>query len=253
MTSTRDDILAYLDRELEIARFRDYGPIGLQVAGRDDVARVALAVSSTLEVFEAAEAERADLLIVHHGLFWDGDSRVVDHLLRRRLETLFRAGITLAAYHLPLDAHRELGNNAQLARVLGVAVEDWFMDDRGAPIAARGRFVEPMPLAALAQRIEQETGRPPLILPGGAEPVRSIGVCSGGAARGIRVAAGLGLDVWLTGEPDEDSRALARELGISFIAAGHYATETLGVRAVGRELEQRFGVETVFIDVENPV
>jgi dinuclear metal center YbgI/SA1388 family protein len=253
MTATRNDILVYLDRELEIARFRDYGPIGLQVAGRDAVARVALAVSSTLEVFEAAETEHADLLIVHHGLFWDGDSRVVDDLLRRRLETLFRAGITLAAYHLPLDAHRELGNNAQLARVLGVAVEDWFMDDRGAPIAARGRFLEPMPLATLAQRIEEETGRRPLILPGGAEPVRAIGICSGGAARGIRVAAELGLDVWLTGEPHEDSRALARELGISFIAAGHYATETLGVRAVGRELEQRFGVETVFIDVDNPV
>ncbi|MDX6569634.1 MAG: hypothetical protein QOH15_2212, partial [Gaiellales bacterium] len=194
MTATRDDILAFLDRELEIGRFRDYGPIGLQVAGRSDVARVALAVSSTLEVFEAAEAAGADLLLVHHGLFWDGDSRVVDDVMRRRLETLFRAGITLAAYHLPLDAHRELGNNAQLARALGVAVEDWFMDDRGAPIAARGRFLEPVPLAALAARIEEETGRHPLVLTGGADPLRTIGICSGGAARGIRVAAELGLD-----------------------------------------------------------
>jgi dinuclear metal center YbgI/SA1388 family protein len=253
MTATRDDILAFLDRELEIARFRDYGPLGLQVVGRSDVERVALAVSSTLEVFEAAEAERADLLLVHHGLFWDGDSRVVDDVMRRRLETLFRAGITLAAYHLPLDAHRELGNNAQLARVLGVAVEDWFMDDRGAPIAARGRFLEPVPLERLAARIEEETGHRPLVLPGGAEPVRTIGICSGGAARGIRVAAELDLDAWLTGEPSEDSRALAADLGISFIAAGHYATETFGVRAVGRELEERFGVETAFIDVENPV
>jgi dinuclear metal center YbgI/SA1388 family protein len=253
MTATRHDILAFLDRELEIARFRDYGPIGMQVAGRSEVARVALAVSSTLEVFESAEAARADLLLVHHGLFWDGDSRVIDDLMRRRLETLFRAGITLAAYHLPLDAHRELGNNAQLARVLGVAVEDWFMDDRGAPIAARGRFLEPPALAGLAARIEEETGRPPLVLPGGPEPVRSIGICSGGAARGIRAAAELGLDAWLTGEPNEDSRALAAELGVSLIAAGHYATETLGVRALGRELEERFGVEATFIDVENPV
>jgi dinuclear metal center YbgI/SA1388 family protein len=253
MTATRDDILAYLDRELEVTRFRDYGPIGLQVAGRSGVARVALAVSSTLEVFEAAESARTDLLLVHHGLFWDGDSRVVDDLMRRRLETLFRAGITLAAYHLPLDAHRELGNNAQLARVLGVAVEDWFMDDRGAPLAARGRFLEPVPLAALTALIEEETARRPLVLPGGADPVRTIGICSGGAARGIRLAAELGLDAWLTGEPSEDSRALALELGVSFIAAGHYATETLGVRALGRELEERFGVETAFIDVENPV
>jgi dinuclear metal center YbgI/SA1388 family protein len=253
MTASRDDILAFLDRELEIARFRDYGPIGLQVAGRDEVDRVALAVSSTLEVFEAAAVFEADLLLVHHGLFWDGDSRVVDELMRRRLEVLFRAGMSLAAYHLPLDAHRELGNNAQLARVLGVAVEDWFMDERGAAIAARGRFLQPISLDELAGRVEEETGRAPLALRGGPEPIRSIGVCSGGAARGIRAAAALGLDAWLTGEPNEDSRALAAELGISFIAAGHYATETFGVRAVGRELEERFGIETTFVDVANPV
>jgi dinuclear metal center YbgI/SA1388 family protein len=253
MTVLRDEILAFLDRELEIERFRDYGPLGLQVAGRAEVARVALAVSSTLEVFEAAEAFGADLLIVHHGLFWDGDSRVVDDVMRHRLETLFRARMTLAAYHLPLDAHRELGNNAQLARVLGVAVDGWFMDDRGAPIAVRGHFLEPITLAELDGRVTEETGRSPLVLPGGADLVRTIGICSGGAARGIRAAAGLGLDAWLTGEPSEDSRALAAELGISFIAAGHYATETFGIRAVGRELEQRFAVETTFIDVANPV
>ena len=253
MTAARDDILSYLDRELEVGRFHDYGPIGLQVAGRDEVARVALAVSSTLEVFESAAAFGADLLLVHHGLFWDGDSRVVDELMRRRLELLFRAGITLAAYHLPLDAHRELGNNAQLARVLGVAVEDWFLDDRGPPIAARGRFLDPLALEELAVRVERETGRTPLALPGGPGEIRTIGICSGGAASGIRAAAALGLDAWLTGEPREDSRALAAELGVSFIAAGHHATETFGVRAVGRELEDRFGVETTFVDVPNPV
>jgi dinuclear metal center YbgI/SA1388 family protein len=253
MTTHRDELLAFLDRELEIDRFRDYGPLGLQVAGRDEVARVALAVSSTLEVFEAAEAFGADLLIVHHGLFWDGDSRVVDDVMRRRLETLFRAGMTLAAYHLPLDAHRVLGNNAELARLLGVAVDDWFMDDRGAPIAVRGRLLEPPSLTELGTRIADVTGRTPLVLPGGADPVRTIGICSGGAARGIRVAAALGLDAWLTGEPSEDARALAAELGVSFIAAGHYATETFGVQAVGRELVTRFGVETTFVDVPNPV
>ena len=253
MSADRDDILAFLDHELEIGRFRDYGPIGLQVAGRADVGRVALAVSSTLEVFEAAEEYEADMLVVHHGLFWDGDSRVVDDLMRRRLETLFRAGITLAAYHLPLDAHHELGNNAQLARVLGVTVEDWFLEDRGAPIALHGRFHEALTPSALATRVQGETGRAPLVFPGGPDPIRTIGICSGGAARGIRAAAALGLDAWLTGEPSEDSRALAAELGVSLIAAGHYATETFGVRAVGRELERRFGVETSFIDVANPV
>jgi dinuclear metal center YbgI/SA1388 family protein len=253
MTTPAAEILAFLDGELEIDRFRDYGPLGLQVAGGEQVERVALAVSSTLEAFERAEALRADLLVVHHGLFWDGDSRIVDELMRRRLQVLFRAGITLAAYHLPLDAHQVLGNNAELARLLGVAPEGWFMDDRGAPIAVRGRLLEPCSLPALADRLAAVTGRTPLAFPGGPEELRSIGICSGGAARAIRLAATLGLDAWITGEPSEDSRALARELGISFIAGGHHATETFGVRAVGRLLEQRYGVEAIFIDADNPV
>jgi dinuclear metal center YbgI/SA1388 family protein len=253
MTATRNEILAFLDDELEIARFRDYGPIGLQVAGRDEVARVAVAVSSTLEVFERAEAFGADLLIVHHGLFWDGDARVVDVLMRRRLETLFRAGISLAAYHLPLDAHQQLGNNARLAAALGVEPEAWFMDDRGAPIAVRGRLAQPIELSALVRRLHSATGREPLAFPGGPEPIRTVGICSGGSARGIRVAATLDLDAWITGEPSEDSRALAAELGVSFLAGGHHATETFGVRAIAGLLEARYGVETTFIDVANPV
>jgi dinuclear metal center YbgI/SA1388 family protein len=253
MTVSRDDILSFLDQELEIHRFRDYGPIGLQVAGREDVGRVAVAVSSTLDVFERAESFAADLLIVHHGLFWDGDSRVVDALMRRRLETLFRTGITLAAYHLPLDAHQTLGNNAELARALGVEPDEWFMDDRGAPLAVRGRLAEPLSLAALADRLKAATGRTPLVFPGGADPLRTVGICSGGAARGVRLAASLGLDAWVTGEPDEDSRALASELGVSFVAGGHHATETFGVRALAGELQRRFGVETTFLDVPNPV
>ncbi len=253
MTVNRDDILDFLDRELEIDRFRDYGPIGLQVAGRDDVGRVAVAVSSTLEVFQRAESFAADLLIVHHGLFWDGDSRVVDALMRRRLETLFRTGITLAAYHLPLDAHRELGNNAELARMLGVTPGGLV---HGRPRStARGAGTTGR--AALARgargRLKDATGRPPLAFPGGAEPIRTVGICSGGAARGIRLAASLGLDAWITGEPSEDSRALASELGISFVAGGHYATETFGVRALASVLQRRFGVETTFLDVPNPV
>jgi dinuclear metal center YbgI/SA1388 family protein len=253
MPASRDEILAFIEAELETDRMTDFGPIGLQVAGRPDVARVAVAVSSTLDVFERAESFGADLLIVHHGLFWDGDSRVVDEVMRRRLETLFRSGITLAAYHLPLDAHRGFGNNAELARVLSVAPEGWFLEDGGAPLAVRGRLDEPISLAALAERLREATGRAPLVFPGGPDPVRSVGICSGGAAEGIRDAAALGLDAWITGEPREDSRALAAELGISFLAGGHHATETLGVRALAHLLEGRFGVETTFLDVPNPV
>jgi dinuclear metal center YbgI/SA1388 family protein len=253
MTARRDDILDLLDAELAIARFRDYGPQGLQVVGRAEVARVAVSVSSTLEVFEQAEVLGADLLLVHHGLLWDADSRVIDVLMRRRLETLFRAGITLAAYHLPLDAHPVLGNNAELARILGVEPEGWFMDDRGAPLAVRGRLAQPLSLDALAGALERATGRAPLSFPGGPPMLEHIGICSGGAARAIRLAAALGLDAWVTGEPSEDSRALASELGISFVAGGHHATETFGVRALARLVEDRLGVETAFIAVANPV
>jgi dinuclear metal center YbgI/SA1388 family protein len=253
MSAHRDEILALLDAELEIGRFRDYGPIGLQVIGAERVSRVAVAVSSTLEVFERAAAFGAQLLLVHHGLFWNADVRVVDALMRRRLETLFRADITLAAYHLPLDAHPVLGNNAGLARLLGVEPEGWFMDERGAPIAVRGPLREPAPLADVAAALARATGREPLVFRGGADPVRTIGICSGGAARGIRQAAELGLDAWLTGEPSEDARALAAELGVSFIAGGHHATETFGVRSLADLVEATFGVETTFLDAPNPV
>ena len=204
-------------------------------------------------MFQRAESFAADLLIVHHGLFWDGDSRVVDALMRRRLETLFRTGITLAAYHLPLDAHRELGNNAELARMLGVAPGGLV---HGRPrSAARGAGTTGR--AALARgargQLEGRDGTPAARVPGGPEPIRTVGICSGGAARGIRLAASLGLDAWITGEPAEDSRALASELGISFVAGGHYATETFGVRALASVLQRRFGVETTFLDVPNPV
>jgi dinuclear metal center YbgI/SA1388 family protein len=253
MAATRDQILAFLDAELEIERYRDYGPIGLQVVGADDVERVAVAVSSTLEVFERAAAFGAQLLVVHHGLFWDRDPRVVGPLLRRRLTALFGSNLTLAAYHLPLDGHPVLGNNAQLAAALGLEVGSRFGEHGGVPIAVRGRLREPMPVAALAELVERVTGRRPLVLPGGPDPVQTLGVCSGGAGGDVVEAAALGLDAFLTGEAEEPSRGLALELGISFLAAGHHATETFGVRAVGGLLERRFDMETTFIDVPNPV
>ena len=255
MTVNRDDILDFLDRELEIDRFRDYGPIGLQVAGRDDVGRVAVAVSSTLEVFERAESFAADLLIVHHGLFWDGDSRVVDALMRRRLETLFRTGITLAAYHLPLDAHRELGNNAQLARVLGVAAEDWFMDDRGAPLAVRGRLAEPLSLAALADALRGgDRARRRSSFPGGAEPIRHRRHLQ--RRRGARHPRSRRASASTPGSRASRARTRARSRPSSASRSSRRATTRPRRSGCGRsasELEQRFGVETTFLDVPNPV
>jgi dinuclear metal center YbgI/SA1388 family protein len=252
MGAGRTEILRFLDEELRVERYHDYGPNGLQVAGILEVERVAVAVSSTLDVFERAAAWGASMLIVHHGLFWNPDSRVIDDLLRRRLQVLFDAGITLAAYHLPLDGHPVLGNNAQLAAALDVAVEGWFLEEHGPPLALYGR-IAPLPAGALAALVRAAVAREPQVFGGGPAHIERVGICSGGAARTVRAAAALGLDAFISGEPEEDSRALSLELGITFLAAGHHATETFGVRALARLLEERFDVETCFLDVPNPV
>ena len=246
-------MIRYLDDLLDVTSFTDYGPIGLQVVGADRVTKVCVAVSASLDVFERAGAAGAQLLVVHHGLLWDNTSRVVGVLERRRLEALFRHDLTLAAYHLPLDAHAEVGNNARLAELLGIAAHEPFAPHRGRPLGRHGTLPEPTTAAAVATRLEEALGRAPLVFPGGPAVVRRVGIVSGGAAGDVRAAAELGLDLFVTGEPDEDSPYLAAELGIHFLAAGHNATETVGVRALGECLERDLGLETEFLPVANPV
>ena len=253
MSAARDEILAFLDGELETHRYRDYAPIGLQVIGAERVERVASAVSSTLEVFDRAAVEGAQLLLVHHGMLWDNEPRVVGRVLRRRLERLFAADITLAAYHLPLDGHQRIGNNARLADELRLRVDGWFSEHGGIPLAVRGTLAAGVPLQTLAERVSQVVGRVPIAFTGGPERVRTLAICSGRPGGIAREAAAVGADVLLTGEPQEDFRALARELGMSIICAGHHATETLGVRAAGELVSERFALEHVFIDAPNPV
>jgi dinuclear metal center YbgI/SA1388 family protein len=249
----RDAIVAYLDGELEVDQFRDYGPIGLQVVGAAEVSRVCVAVSASLDVFRRAAASGAQMLIVHHGLFWDGASAVIGPLERRRLQTLFDADITLLAYHLPLDAHPVLGNNARLAALLGIAAPMPFAEHRGRPIGCHGRLERPEGADSLAGRLGAALGSRPLVFSGGPDPVATVGVVSGGAARDVREAARLGLDAFVTGEPEEDTPYLAEELGVTTICAGHHATETVGVRAVAKRLEEVFGIETEYLPVSNPV
>lgn len=246
--AARDEILAFAHDLLDVPAYPDYGPMGMQVVGSAEVTRIACGVSASLELFERAAESGAQLLIVHHGLFWDGDSRVVDELLRARLESLFRADLTLAAYHLALDAHPEVGNNALLCRALGIVTEE-----RVAEIGFGGRLDEPCTVDDLAARIESELGRAPLVLPGGPDPLRRVAVCSGGAAKLLGDAAAAGYDCYVTGEPAEPSMTAARERRIHFVAAGHYATETLGVQALAARLGDRFGVDWEFVDVPNPV
>jgi dinuclear metal center YbgI/SA1388 family protein len=248
------DILAELDRLLEPERFRDYGPNGLQVPGPAEVSTLATGVSAHAELFELAAGERADLLIVHHGLFWGSAPGPIDAALKRRLKLLFDADIGLAAYHLPLDAHPEVGNNALLARALGAEELEPFALHEGEPIG----FIASLPedglaAAELFTRVRDITSREPLVFDAGPARVRRIAIVSGAGADYLADAAAAGAEALLTGEPAERTMAVARESGVHFIAAGHYATETLGVRRLGRHLAERFALREVFLDVPNPV
>jgi dinuclear metal center YbgI/SA1388 family protein len=246
--ATRDEILAYAAELLDLDSFADYGPQGMQVAGADEVTKIVCGVSASLELFEGAAAASAQLVIVHHGLLWNNEPRTIDRRVRRRLQALFDADLTLAGYHLALDAHPELGNNALLARELGVDVEGPF-----AGLGAGGRLPTPEPLETFLSRVRERIGPEPLVFDEGPDPVERIAIVSGGAGKHVAEAAAEGYDLFLTGEAEEPSLHLARELGITFVAAGHYATERLGVQALSARLAERFGLEWEFIELPNPV
>jgi dinuclear metal center YbgI/SA1388 family protein len=249
-----DELITHLDELLDPGAFRDYGPNGLQVPGRTQIERVVTGVSAHLELIERALALRADLVLVHHGLFWDFQPTGLTPTLAERLRTLFKHDVNLAAYHLPLDAHPEVGNNALLAAALGCEAHEPFGDHQGTPIGRAGRFPdEGVPIAELTARVADVCGQAPLVFDAGPERVRSIGIVSGAGASSLPEAVARGLDALLTGEPREHVMADAREEGLHFIAAGHYATETFGVRALGERLAREFGVEHTFVDVPNPV
>jgi dinuclear metal center YbgI/SA1388 family protein len=248
------ELIEVLDELLEPAAFSDYAPNGLQVAGSAETTTLATGVTAHIELFERAIEVGAELVLVHHGLFWDGESRAVDERLRRRLKLLFENDIALAAYHLPLDAHPEVGNNALIAEAIGCQQRSPFAEHRGRTIGIRGTFgADGIAPSELLEKVRMLTGREPLFFDSGPATVRTIGIVSGAGAGHLQEAIAAGLDAFLTGEPAERVMAQAYEAGIHFIAAGHYATETLGVRRLGALLEQRFGIGHVFIDVPNPI
>jgi dinuclear metal center YbgI/SA1388 family protein len=241
-------LIRALDDLLEPDAFEDMGPNGLQVPGQTEIERVVTGVSAQRELFERAVAEQAQLVLVHHGLFWSFAPLGLTPRLAERLRPLFRHDLSLAAYHLPLDAHPEVGNNALLAEALGAAGHVAF-----AGIGRGATFAEPVAAAELFERVAAATGREPLVFDAGPPHVRRIAIVSGGAASRLDQAIAEGYDAFLTGEPKENVMADAREAGIHFIAAGHYATETFGVRRLGDWLADRFGVEHVWVDIPNPV
>lgn len=245
--AARDEIVAYADELLQVDRWPEFAPQGLQVVGSAAVTRLACGVSCSRELFERAVASGAQLVLVHHGLFWRNEPLVVDARLRGRLEALFRGDASLLAYHLALDAHPALGNNAQLALALGATVDAEFAG------LGVGGTVEPCTLDELAARVGAAVGRDPLVLRGGDREVRRVAIVTGAGARELIRAAHEGYDALVTGEPEEPSLATARELGVHLLAAGHYATERLGVQALAAHLAERFGLDWKLVDVENPV
>jgi dinuclear metal center YbgI/SA1388 family protein len=244
-----DDLIRALDELLDPAAFDDYGPNGLQVPGPSEVRRVVTGVSAQRPLAERAVELGAELVLVHHGLFWKFLPVGLTPVLAERLRPLFKHDVGLAAYHLPLDAHPEVGNNALLAEGLGCTEHEAF-----ATIGRAGTFAgEGIAAAGLFARVEELTQRPPLVFDTGPERVRRIAIVSGAGASRLPLAVAEGFDAFLTGEPSEHVMADAREAGIHFIAAGHYATETFGVRRLGDWLAARFGVEHHWIDIPNPV
>jgi len=247
-------LVEYCDQLLEPSAVDDYGPNGLQVQGRREVRRIVTAVSAGVALFERARELEADAVLVHHGVIWEGlAARPIVGSQYRRLAALIESGMHLVAYHLPLDRHAELGNNVLAARALGLYSLEPFARHRGAPIGFRGSYPEPIPAADLVRRCRELFGQEPLHFPGGPNAVASVGIVSGGAQGEIHQAIDAGLDAYVTGESSEWVMNLALEARIHFLACGHYATERLGVRALGEHLAARFGLAHEFVDIPNPV
>jgi dinuclear metal center YbgI/SA1388 family protein len=246
----REELVDYLNRLLEPTKFKDYCPNGLQVEGRGEVRRIVAGVTASQALLDAAVARGADAVLVHHGYFWKGDDGRVTGIRRQRLGTLINHDINLLAYHLPLDAHPEFGNNAQLALGLGWLPEGRFGEQ---DIAWLGTLAEPADLATVSGNVARLLGRVPLVIGEAGRPVRRIAWCSGGAQGYFEQAIALGVDAYVSGEISEQTVHLARESGIAYIAAGHHATERGGVQALAAHLSEKFGLDCEFIDIENPV
>ncbi len=252
--ASRDEIIAFCDELLDVSSFDDYGPNGLQVPGTPEVTKIVSGVSAHRELLERAREAGAQLVLAHHGLFWDFLPRALSEQMAQRLRIALDGGISIAGYHLPLDAHPEIGNNALLCARLGFEARgEPFAWVRGRAIGAIGRRSEPIAAAELVTAVAELTGRQPLVFDAGPAEVVSIGVVSGAGASEIHGAVARGLDAFLTGEPAEHAMADAREGSVHFIAAGHYATETFGIHRLGELVAERFEVEHEFIEVPNPV
>lgn len=242
----------YVDELLEAHVFRDYAPNGLQVEGTRPVRRLVSGVTACQALLDEAVQRDADAVLVHHGYFWKNEDARVTGMKAQRLRTLLSRGMSVFAYHLPLDAHQSLGNNACLARDLGLTVTDTFATGTDRPLGMVGEAPEPLTLSAFADRVARALGREPVAVPGGSHAIRRLAWCSGGGQGFIDHVATLGVDLYLSGEISEPTVHTARECGLHYVAAGHHATERGGARALGEHLAERFHLEHVFVDIDSP-
>lgn len=245
-----NELRDYIGSLLEVSRFRDYCPNGVQVEGRAEVLRIATGVSASQHLLQAATAWGADAIIVHHGYFWRNEDAAVTGIKKRRIAHLLQHDVSLLAYHLPLDAHPVLGNNAQLAQRMGWVEQGRFGEQ---DIACFGMLPQTQTLAQLATQLSTQLARMPQIIGDPALDVKRIAWCSGGAQSYFEQAIALGVDAFMTGEISEQNVHVARETGVAFIAAGHHATERYGVMSLGEHLAQHFGIGHRFFDQDNPV
>ena len=246
------ELVAYTNDLLEIDRFQDYCPNGLQVEGKPRVQRLISGVTASQALLDAAITAKADAILVHHGYFWRGEEPRIVGLKQRRIKSLLDHNISLLAYHLPLDAHPVYGNNVQLAKRLQLTIEGQFGPDKPA-IGLYGRLAAPMSAVDFAEQLEVQLGQRPLHIPATSKTIESIAWCTGAAQGYIDQALTLGVDAYLTGEASEQTVHTAREGNVHFFAAGHHATERDGARALAEHLAQQFDVEQQFIDIPNPV
>lgn len=244
------ELVEYLDRLLEPAKFRDYCPNGLQVEGHPEVRRIVAGVTASQALLDAAVALEADAVLVHHGYFWRGEDGRITGMRKRRLATLINNDISLLAYHLPLDAHPTLGNNAAWAAALGWCPEGRFGEQE---IGWFGTLPQPQTVGDLAAGLTQTLGRAPLVIGDDARQVKRLAWCSGGAQGYFEQAIALGVDAYLSGEISEQTVHLARESGVAYLAAGHHATERFGAQALAAYLAENCGLDCRFVDVDNPV
>lgn len=247
--ATRAEAEAFLNALLVPERFKDYGPNGLQVEGRERIHKVVSGVTASLALIDAAVAAGADTILVHHGLFWRGQDGRLTGWLKARVERLMAHGINLFAYHLPLDAHPELGNNARLGAELGLRADARFGEQDLGFIGDAPGLVD---LDALQQRLRERLGREPVLAAGDGRALQRVAWCSGGAQGHFEAAIAAGADVFLTGEISEPQAHLARETGVAFLACGHHATERYGAPAVAAHLARALGLAHEFIEIDNP-